>query len=198
MGAEQDPWMERWLAQMRGAAREDRVLELGCDAGWDTEWLERKGFKVTATDVSDDALETCRRALPAVRFVKHDLRTRFPFADGEFGVIVASLCLHYFGWAETQEMVAEIRRCLAGGGLLLCRLNSTRDVNFGAQGHEMIEPDYYAVEQRFGGSKRFFDARSVAALFAQGWETVSSQELTIARYPLPKVVWEAVLRNKAS
>jgi SAM-dependent methyltransferase len=193
---ERDPWLERWLPAMRAAARDARVLELGCDAGRDTAYLVRNGFKVVATDLSEEALQSCARAVPEARFVLHDLRAPLPFADGELGVIIASLCLHYFGWAQTVDMVNGIARCLAPGGLLLCRLNSTRDVNFGAQGHEMIEPDFYAVEQRFGNSKRFFDARSVAALFSSGWQVVANQEMTVERYELPKIAWETVLRKK--
>jgi len=193
-----DAWLERWLGAMRAAPCGSKVLELGCDSGRDTAYLARNGFEVVATDVATEALDACTRAVPQARFVKHDLREPMPFRDAEYGVVLASLCLHYFGWTQTEAMVAEIRRCLAPEGLLLCRLNSTRDVNFGAQGHEMIEPDYFAVPQRFGGRKRFFDTRSVDKLFGAGWEKLSKEELTIDRYEMPKVVWEVVLKRAES
>lgn len=195
-GRDRDPWLERWLPRLRAAAGNGAVLELGCDDGRDTATLVDAGFRVIATDISRDALESCRAALPAATFVHHDLRTPMPFRDGEFGAILASLCLHYFPWAETETMVEEIRRCLSPGGLLLCRLNSTRDFNFGARGHEAIEQNYYAVDQRFGERKRFFDSASVDRLFRTGWTILSRQELTIARYELPKVVWEAALLRR--
>jgi SAM-dependent methyltransferase len=191
-----DPWLERWRPAIQAASRGAQILELGCDDGRDTVYLVRAGLRVVATDISEQALNGCASAIPGADFIRHDLRTPLPFPDAAFGVVLASLCLHYFGWAETLAMAEEIRRCLSPGGLLLCRLNSTRDENFGARGHEMIEPNYYAVAQRFGSRKRFFDRAAVDALFARGWEAVSTQEMTIDRYELPKVVWETAQRKK--
>jgi SAM-dependent methyltransferase len=187
-----DAWLDRWLPGMK--ARAD-ILELGCDDGRDTAYLVERGFRVVATDVSQDALRACARTMPNARFVCHDLREPFPFRDAVFEIVVASLCLHYFEWERTQRIAAELRRCLADGGPLFCRLNSTRDVNFGAVGHHEIEPNFFAMEQRFGNRKRFFDRAAIGRLFARGWAAVSVEEKTIDRYEKPKVVWEVVLRK---
>jgi SAM-dependent methyltransferase len=194
--AGRDLWLERWLPLMSPSRQAPGVLELGCDDGRDTAYLLSKGFPVVATDVSAEALIDCGERLQA-RFVLHDLRTPLPFADGEFATVLASLCLHYFGWEQTKEMVKEIRRVLAKGGMLLCRLNSTQDLHFGAVGHEQVEPDFYAVQQRFGDRKRFFDRKSVDALFDKGWKRVALAQTTIDRYQMPKTVWEIVLRKSA-
>jgi hypothetical protein len=39
-------------------------------------------------------------------------------------------------------IVERIRAVLADGGLLLCRLNSTRDDNYGASGYPRIEDHF--------------------------------------------------------
>jgi len=197
-GDSQDRWLDRWLPRLRSAVGDGHVLELGCDDGRDTATLVQAGFGVIATDISLEALGSCATLVPAARLLHHDLRTPMPFADGEFAAILASLCLHYFEWTETQAMVDEIHRCLRPGGLLLCRLNSTHDFNFGARGHQMLEDNYYAISQRFGERKRFFDRPALDKLFGTGWEPISVQEMTIARYELPKVVWEAVLLRRHS
>lgn len=190
-----DPWLNRWLPLLREASAARPVLELGCDTGIDTAWLLGQGFAVTATDIAADALAECARQAPGATLLAHDLRAPLPFADGQFGAVLASLCLHYFPWPTTQAAVVEIHRCLAPGGLLLCRLNSTRDVLHGATGYEEIEPNYYRVNARYGENKRFFDRAAIDALFEQGWQVVSVQELTNHRYEQPKVAWEVVLRK---
>jgi SAM-dependent methyltransferase len=189
-----DPWLDRWLPRLRDAAAARPVLELGCDTGVDTAWLLRQGFAVTATDISADALAQSALNAPGALHVRHDLQQPMPFADATFGAVLASLCLHYFAWQATLDAVAQIRRCLAPGGLLLCRLNSTADVHHGATGFEEIEPNFYRVHARYSENKRFFDRAAVEALFAQGWEFINLEELTNHRYTQPKVAWEAVLK----
>ncbi len=191
-----DPWLDRWRTLLREATHHAArpVLELGCDSGIDTCWLLEQGFADTAPDIAHNALLLGRQVAPAAGHVLHDLRTPMPFADGAFGAVIASLCLHYFPWQVTLDAVAGIRRVTAPGGVLLCRLNSTADVHHGATGHEEIEPGYYRVNARYAECKRFFDQASVEALFARGWEVLNLQELTNHRYEQPKVAWEAALR----
>ncbi|TFZ07080.1 class I SAM-dependent methyltransferase [Ramlibacter henchirensis] len=197
MSAGQDRWMQRWLPQLRAAADGRAVLELGCDTGGDTAWLLEQGFDVVATDIAFDALRSCAIAASRAQLVRHDLRTPQPFADAAFGVVIASLCLHYFDWATTERAVSEVRRCLRPGGLLLCRLNSVRDVNHGANEGDEIEPGLRRVHGDFSEEKRFFERADLERLFAPAaWDRVSCEERTIARYAQPKVAWELVLRRR--
>ena len=186
-----DDWLERWLALL---TPEHEVLELGCGSGRDTKYLANRGFQVVAVDVAEDALETCARNVPKARTLRHDIAQPLPFADKSYPVIIASLCLHYFSWQQTLKILSEIKRCLEPDGWLLARFNSTHDVHFGAVGFREIEPDFYLVR---GKSKRFFDRKALWELLSEGWEIRSLEEMTIARYEKPKVVWEVVAHKKA-
>lgn len=190
-----DLWMERWIKLLRAGAGSGSVLELGCENGRDTAWLVQQGLQVVGTDISIDALRVCKRAVPECLVVQHDIRQPLPFPDASFGAVVASLSLHYFAWKETQAAVAEIRRVLKPPfGILLCRLNSTRDVYHGARdGGREIERHFYEVNATYSDRKRFFDRSEVMDLFA-GWKVLSCVERTIDRYEKPKVVWEVVAR----
>jgi SAM-dependent methyltransferase len=194
----QDQWLQRWLPLLRAAPGSRKpVLELGCDNGADTAWLLERGFAVVATDLSLQALLDGKGVDDAANAlqVQHDLRKPFPFREESFGVVVASLCLHYFDWRTTVAAVAEVRRCLAPGGLLLCRLNSVRDVLHGAGQGEEVEPHFYRQSARYATHKRFFDADDLDRLFPhEAWEKVSREECTILRYAAPKIAWELVLR----
>jgi SAM-dependent methyltransferase len=189
--ASTDLWMDRWLPALRSAAGTLPVLELGCDTGRDTAWLAEHGFSVVATDISVEALAQCTAAVPAATCVRHDLRDPLPFSDASFGVVIASLCLHYFDWATTVAAVSEIRRCLKPGGFFLCRVNSVRDHLHGAGEGEEIEPNFFRQHARYAQSKRFFTSEDLDRLFVSAqWHELSRKEVTIARYSKPKVAWE--------
>lgn len=196
MPVNHDPWLDRWADLLQAATAGRPLLELGCDTGGDTTWLLARGHAVVATDLSLQALREAREVAPAARFLQHDLRTPLPFRDQAFGAVIASLCLHYFDWRTTVACVAGIRRCLAPGGPLLCRVNSVHDVLHGAGVGEEIEPGFFRQPARYAGSKRFFTEEDLDRLFpAAEWETASREERTVLRYAEPKVAWELVLRR---
>lgn len=187
-------WLDKWKDLIARQSPAPAILELGCGSGRDTRWLAQQGFAgITVTDLSPEALAECACAAPSAHRVCHDLREPLPFADARFDVVIASLCLHYFAWDKTVEIVDGIRRCLAPGGLLLCRVNSTNDVNYGAAGHRAVTHHYYEVN---GSLKRFFDKGEIDALFGAGWERIAMHEVSIDRYEKAKVVWEVAVRKR--
>ena len=189
-----DPWLDRWLPEVVAAAGADPVFEIGCGNGADTATLAGAGLRVIAIDLSDDAVRTTRRKVPSAQVERQDVRAPFPAGAAGLGAVVASLSLHYFPWDETQRLVARIHAVLRPGGLLLCRLNSTEDLHFGARGHPPIEPGLFLID---GAPKRFFDEAAVRALFAEGWTPLSLQHVTTRKYVRAKALWEVVLRRAA-
>lgn len=185
-----DRWLERWRDVLE-RAKNGAVLELGCGGGRDSRFLTDLGLTVVAGDLSEEALEICRRRAPLADVRRIDLREPLPFPDETFPVIVAGLCLHFFDWPGTMAAMAEIRRCLTPGGFLLMRVNSTHDINRVA-GHEEIESNLFLVKW---GLKRFFDQESMERLIGTGWRVHCLEELTVDRYGVPKVLWEAVLEK---
>jgi SAM-dependent methyltransferase len=189
-----DPWLQDWLQLLHDRAGTAPILELGCGIGKDTAILVEAGFRVVAVDLSPRAVERARAAAPQAEFHIRDLRAPFPVTAGEVGVIIASLSLHYFAWVETLALVERIRTTLRPHGALLCRLNSTKDHNYGAIGYPRIEDNYYLVQ---GEPKRFFDQTSIEAVFATFWRKLSVAERVIKRYSQPKVVWEVIVERDA-
>jgi SAM-dependent methyltransferase len=191
LSGDKDPWLQRWLPLLRERCAAIPILELGCGGGDDTLILSAAGHDVVALDRSPTNIELAKTKVPVAEFLVQDMRTAFPPQLAELGVVVASLSLHYFSWAETCELVERVHHTLRIGGVLLCRLNSVRDYNWGASGHPCIEDNYYLVD---GEPKRFFDSETLDKLFA-GWRILAKQEMTIHRYNQPKVVWELVLER---
>jgi SAM-dependent methyltransferase len=187
---DEDRWLEPWLNTVRERSGAAPVLELGCGNGRDTAALVTAGVQVVAVDRSARAIEMARAAVGNAQFHIADIRDPFPLANAR--VVVASLSLHYFTWAETAHIVVRIKNVLRDRGLLICRLNSTRDHHYGASGYPRIEDDYYLVN---GRPKRFFDRRAVERLFEE-WRILSLEERMIHRYARPKVVWEAAVETR--
>lgn len=182
-----DPWLERWLPTLVQRCGATPVLELGCGSGADTATLVAAGLPVLALELDPAAAARARQRVPAAQVRVQDLREPFPPEARALGVVLASLSLHYFSWAETQAIVARIRAALHPGGLLLCRLNSTQDLNFGAASTDLIEPGLLRVD---GRPKRFFDAAAVEALFGSGWRRLSMEHLGSLKYGPAKALWE--------
>jgi SAM-dependent methyltransferase len=169
------------------------VLEIGCGHGDDTATLAGAGLQVLAFDLSRVAVGIARARVPSATIECRDLRDPFPGEAHELGVVVASLSLHYFVWAETIALAERIRTVLRPGGVLLCRLNSTEDKNFGAHGRHEIEPNYFMVD---GSPKRFFDESSVRSLFAAGWHVLAIEHFTTRKYVKAKSLWEVVVERE--
>jgi SAM-dependent methyltransferase len=187
-----DPWLDPWLPLVAERVGSGLVLELGCGGGADTAVLARAGHRVVALDLSRLWLTIAKMRAPSCEFHRQDIRAAFPVPANKVNVIVASLSLHYFSWEETERLVERIQDVLGPAGLLLCRLNSTKDENFGAKGHPAIEENYYLVD---GAPKRFFDRAAVDRLFARGWRVRHLEEKVVHRYVRPKSLWEAVLEK---
>lgn len=187
-----DPWLQPWLPQIIAHAAGKPVLELGCGWGDDTAVLTAAGLAVTGLDLSPDLLAQARRRVPQATFVQQDLCDGWPLDQA--GVILASLSLHYFGWAQTRALIDRAAGVLGPEGLLVCRLNSSRDVCYGALGrwggHRRIEPGLYRVH---GSPKRFVSAADLDALFA-GWRVLHRRHRVSLRFGLPKALWELVLQ----
>jgi SAM-dependent methyltransferase len=186
-----DPWLARWLLLLAERAGGRPVLELGCGGGRDTATLAEAGHRVIGVELSPAAAKRARDRVPSAEIHCRDIRAPFPIT-GPAGVVLASLSLHYFGWAETCDLVDRVRDALTPEGVLLCRLNSTNDHHFGASGHPEIEKNFYEVD---GAPKRFFDRDAIDRLFARGWRALAIGEMVIDRYDHPKSVWEAVLER---
>jgi SAM-dependent methyltransferase len=143
-----------------------------------------------AFDLSRIAVAVAKARVPSASIECRDTRLPFPLSAQGAGVVVASLSLHYFPWTETVSIVQRIREVLSPAGLLLCRLNSKEDLNFGATGYPEIEPDFYLVD---GEPKRFFDGPCVQRLFADGWKVISQEHFVTRKYVKPKALWEVIL-----
>ena len=157
------PAYDLWLDEYIDLFDEDKeILDLGCGIGADTLYLLEKGYKVLSTDFSNEALQSIKNNIPNSKTMYLDMRDNFPFEENSYSIIVADLSLHYFDNETTIHIMNEIKRILSNNGILLARVASVNDFNFGAGEGEELEKNYY-----FEGAytKRFFDLEDVNKYF---------------------------------
>jgi len=171
-------WLLKWAPYLTGK----KVLELGCGPGIDSLKIASLAETLTACDLNPILIQH-----ENVITMTLDHSETLPFSNGEFDVVVASLCLHYFSWDNTHEIIKEVSRVLADDGVLICRLNSEKDIYHGALGYSEIEPGLYDVK---GAPKRFFTQKDVMTFLDSQWELMTLEHKTIDRYKLPKSIWE--------
>jgi SAM-dependent methyltransferase len=95
------------------------VLDAGCGSGGTTAWLGRWG-RVSGIDLEPSAL-----ALAQERGLRRLLRgsvERLPFADSRFDLVTCFDVLYHLRVGDDRAALAEIRRVLRPGGLVLVRV----------------------------------------------------------------------------
>jgi SAM-dependent methyltransferase len=151
--------------------RPGRILELGCGTGDDAAAFAQAGHTVIATDFAEHVIAANRdrwAGLPTLDFRVMRTDEPYPFAVAAFDAVYAHLTLHYFTDEVTRRIVAEIRRVLKPGGLLLFACKSPQDPLYG-QG-EPIEPDMFVYPN--GQVRHFFSDAYARTLLAEGFTNV--------------------------
>ena len=130
--------------------------------------------------------------LPHIAVHCIDIRSGLNFPSNSFDVVLASLSLHYFTFIEMQYILKELKRVLKKNSMMIIRVNSVNDKNYGSKGYPEIEHHLFDVE---GESKRFFNKEDIFYIFGDGWKICNLEEKTIDRFYKPKVVWEFVANS---
>lgn len=192
------PVYDNWLDDYKEILeeyKETEILDLGCGIGADTLYLIERGFHVLSCDFSNEALKSVHKNIPGSKIKQLDMFDPFPFEDAAFSVIIADLSLHYFDHKTTTHIMQEIKRILKEDGILLSRVASVNDVNFGAGVGEMLEKNFY-----FEGdyTKRFFNQEEVEKYFGI-IGTVDFFETSMTReeeeYQKPKVLYQIKVKK---
>jgi ubiquinone/menaquinone biosynthesis C-methylase UbiE len=116
-----------WL----GGRRSEAILEIGCGTGKNTEFLATIAGRVTADDFSPGMLSQAKAKAEErgfsgnVEFATVDVTHDWPFAAGQFDLIVCNLVLEHV--EDLGFVFAEAARCLKSGGkFFLCELHPFR------------------------------------------------------------------------
>jgi SAM-dependent methyltransferase len=190
-------WTRPFLLPLREAGVRT-ILELGCGTGNDAARLAGAGYRVTALDLSGEAIDQARaRFGSVVRFVLADMTRRLPFPDAGFDAVMSNVAMHMFPDVVTRAVFAEVGRLVRPAGLFLFHVNALEDrpLRARAQPARELEPDYVAEES--GQTVHFFSEAYLRELL-EGW-----QDLRLGWVQIPhretgepyKRVWRGVARR---
>lgn len=178
-------WLDKY-EDILAKSKSIPIIDLGCGLGNDTFYLKKRGYEVISCDFSENALKKLSSSIDNLKVKCFDMKDGLPFEDNCAKIVVSDLSLHYFTWNETQNILKEINRILMDKGVLLCRVNSINDINYGVGQGIKIEENYYNIE---GKLKRFFNEAQLRELF-NNWDIQYIKETEINRYKLKKIAWE--------
>jgi ubiquinone/menaquinone biosynthesis C-methylase UbiE len=109
--------MER-IEQEAAILKGKHILEVGCGMGYDSLEFLKRGVRVTATDLTSQAVELALRHFESENVQAEEVRTanvlEIPFADETFDAVWANGVLHATG--DTARAIREVRRVLKPGG----------------------------------------------------------------------------------
>ena len=93
-------------------AGNERILDLGCAAGWNMSRFRQYGRSPVGLDVVPERVALAAAHGPVTIASGLDV----PFAAGSFDVIYIQHVLHHIG--DVERALAEVHRCLRPGGTL--------------------------------------------------------------------------------
>jgi ubiquinone/menaquinone biosynthesis C-methylase UbiE len=112
------PWIMARIEREAHLLQGKRLLEIGCGLGYDSLEFLKRGVRVTATDLTPNAVALARRHFALAGVEADEVRTAnaldLPFADNTFDAVWANGVLHATG--DTRRAIAEARRVLKPGG----------------------------------------------------------------------------------
>jgi len=141
--------------------KDGKILELGAGLGNDSRYFARHGYRVTSTDISDEALhisqwETLNQKLN-VDYLNLDLRNPFPFENESFDAVYGHAIFQYFDNPITSQIVDEISRVLVPEGVFSTLIRSVNDPVIGQL--EKVNDVFYklpnGILERFYSTQEF-------------------------------------------
>lgn len=121
----------------------ERVLDVGCAAGRDSEYFAEAGFDVVGIDASEGLLNIARRKCPEVTFKRADM-LKLPFEDASFDGVWSSMSLvHMDTPRDAEKAIQEFYRVLARQGILFVAVKTKKGVE------TEVSKDSLAKDERF-------------------------------------------------
>jgi ubiquinone/menaquinone biosynthesis C-methylase UbiE len=112
------PWIMERIEREASVLKGKHLLEVGCGMGYDSLEFLRRGVRVTATDLTPNAVKLTRRHFEIEAVQAEDVRTanalNLPFEDDTFDAVWANGVLHATG--DTARAIQETGRVLRPGG----------------------------------------------------------------------------------
>jgi SAM-dependent methyltransferase len=179
------------------------ILELGAGNGYFLPLVLRRfsgqvPFGIIVTDQSKQLLEIARRhfRIPGAAYQLLDVGQPFPFADGQFGLIIASMLFNEVPGRGFKKALAECHRVLSRDGLFLIAVTHP-DFIAGLRNRGLLKTSREGILTMPGsGSLRLPVVIRSLSSYRNGLHAAGFQYEEEEGYPTPEVInRKAGLRN---
>jgi ubiquinone/menaquinone biosynthesis C-methylase UbiE len=116
--------LNRFAEEVRGRGL---VADLGCGPGHVARYLHDQDVTMIGIDLSPQMIEEARRLNPELEFKVGDMR-KLSLPDASFVGVIAFYSIVHLAPDELPAIMAELRRVLMPGGLILVAFHIGRDV----------------------------------------------------------------------
>lgn len=154
--------------------RVKKILDLGCGTGRHTIFLAKKGFDVTATDISKNGLKVLNEKLRKIKMKnvktkRHDMSS-IPFQDNYFDAVICTGVLPHGKIKKIRKTIKEVHRVLKNNGIFFLTVLSLKDSDYlmgktNPQKYKEIEPDtFLGLEEEENCPHHFFSRYEIIKL----------------------------------
>lgn len=186
-----DTWMNKY-ANIIDSVNNKKAIDLGCGLGQDAFWLNKRGFNVTACDISIVALDKLHELYSNIETMQLDISKGLPFENNSIGLINANLSLHYFDFKKTQEIFDDIYNKLENGGMFIGRMNSDKN-GYVNEHFQEIEKNFYYDSKRKKYTRLF--NKEQFDILTEKWNVIVLNENETKRVGRTKYTWEFILKK---
>lgn len=97
---------------LKGQGKE--ALVVGCGYGYECEILKNLGFSVTGVDISEYAVNLCKKRLPDLKFFVHDICKTIPLSTSFHLIVGMEVVEHLY---DPRKAITNVHENLKAGGV---------------------------------------------------------------------------------
>ncbi len=145
------------------------VLDLGCGAGRDSEYLHQKGLQVIAVDLSENLIAEAKKRRPQIDFRVMDMEN-LDFPRETFDGIWSKLTIIHVARETLPMILADIYKLLKPGGVLMIETKAGEGEGFEPVSFKNDEQRYFV----------YYELEELIQLFRDaGFENVQGYEYSV-------------------
>mgnify|MGYP006152540787 FL=1 len=173
-----------------------KILELGCGQGRDSVFFAKYGYDVTATDISENAINFVEKIkdkhdLKNLNLFVHDTKNSFDFLNEKFDLVYSNLALQFFDLSQLNNIFSRIHNIMNQNSFFLFSTKKPGDKYFNF-GNKISD---YAFEYK-GITRFFFESNQIQDILKDYFDIIFFEEDEHVNFDGTKSVWWKILVRK--
>lgn len=155
----------QWIVKLLNAKKGERVLDVGCGAGYFLEQAQKEGIICYGIDIAKNAVEIARNNVKKCR-IQQGIAEHLPYKDEFFNYVVCLGSLEHF--LQPKKAVLEMKRVLKNDGFICIVVPNKWAIN------DILRGIIYGINQNHGQElERFFTYNEIIEMISRvGLDTV--------------------------